>query len=178
MERRIIIAGGRDFNEPSYLRECMTGVARGGDIQNPMVVISGGARGADKMGENWGRDRNVIVRVYPADWDKYGKRAGYLRNLEMAKIATELVAFWDGRSRGTAHMIDIATKEGLHVHVFRYDNRVRYYGQEFAIEGFSDGTGWWKGPGYYWPDESTWLTGPHVTYSEAMTYLRHYYASL
>ena len=62
------------------------------------------------------------MRVFPADWDKYGKRAGYLRNVQMAEYADALLAFWDGESRGTKNMIDEALSRGLKVGVKRYDN--------------------------------------------------------
>lgn len=81
-------------------------------------VVSGCARGADTLGERWAHDNNIPVRRFPADWDTHGSRAGYLRNIQMAEYADALVAVWDGRSKGTGHMIDIARKRGLHIHVF------------------------------------------------------------
>jgi hypothetical protein len=80
-------------------------------------VVSGTARGADRTGEQWASENNVPVKRFPADWDKHGKRAGYLRNADMAEYAEALVAFWDGQSRGTKHMIDLAEKAGLRVSV-------------------------------------------------------------
>ena len=63
----------------------------------------------------YGEGRCRGCQRYPADWEQYGPRAGYIRNSEMAKVATHLIAFWDGRSKGTKHMIDIARKAGLYV---------------------------------------------------------------
>ena len=60
---------------------------------------------------------------FPADWDKHGKSAGYKRNLEMAENADALIAFWDGESRGTKHMIDIAKEKNLLTRIIRYDER-------------------------------------------------------
>lgn len=69
----------------------------------------------------WARRNNVPVEKYPANWDKYGKSAGYIRNEEMAKVADSLLAIWDGKSRGTKHMIDIATKKGLTVFIYKVE---------------------------------------------------------
>jgi hypothetical protein len=81
-------------------------------------VVSGCARGADQLGERWADERGYPVKRFPADWHKHGKRAGYLRNEEMAGYATHLVAFWDGRSRGTKHMIDLG--HNLQTRVVRF----------------------------------------------------------
>ena len=83
-------------------------------------VVSGRARGADRMGERYARENGLEIHEYPADWDKYGKRAGYIRNEAMAKVADCLIAFWDGKSRGTKHMINLAKKHGLKVRVVKY----------------------------------------------------------
>jgi hypothetical protein len=81
-------------------------------------IVSGTARGADKFGEEIAEKFNISVKRFPADWDRYGKRAGYVRNEEMAKYADALIAVWDGKSKGTKNMIDIAKKENLLVHIF------------------------------------------------------------
>ena len=62
-----------------------------------------------------------VEQIYPAQWDKYGKRAGYRRNEQMAEVADGLIAFWDGQSKGTKHMIDIMTEKNLPTKVVRYD---------------------------------------------------------
>jgi glycerophosphoryl diester phosphodiesterase len=82
--------------------------------------VSGKARGADSLGETWGNEKNVPIKSFPANWDLYGKRAGYLRNTEMADYADGLIAFWDGESKGTKHMIDTANNKGLEVHIIKY----------------------------------------------------------
>lgn len=88
--------------------------------------MSGTARGADKLGELYAERVGVHIYRFPADWDTYGKSAGYRRNAEMAKFASGennvgvLIAFWDGKSRGTKHMIDLAKRYGLKVHVVNF----------------------------------------------------------
>ena len=81
-------------------------------------IVSGGARGVDRFGEQLAKARGIPLNVKPANWDKYGKSAGYIRNKEMAEYADALLALWDGESRGTKHMIDLAKKNNLKVHIY------------------------------------------------------------
>ena len=83
-------------------------------------IVSGTARGADSLGEVYAKEKGYLLTKFPAQWDKFGKSAGYRRNEEMAKNADGLVAFWDGQSRGTKHMIDIAKAQGLAVRIINY----------------------------------------------------------
>tara|TARA_R110000850_G_scaffold172924_3_gene298609 strand:- start:1004 stop:1354 length:351 start_codon:yes stop_codon:yes gene_type:complete len=115
---RTIIAGGRDFKnyelldaEVSSFFSVMTSEA---------TIISGGARGADDLGEDYAVENELRVVTFPADWGKYGKSAGYRRNAEMADYSEALIAFWDGKSKGTKHMIDLALSKGLLVKVVKY----------------------------------------------------------
>ena len=114
---RLIIAGGRDFIDYQYMLESMKLYPRLGDITN---VVCGMARGADMMGRRWAKDHDIPVIEYPADWDRHGRSAGYKRNLQMGRCGHELVAFWDGESRGTRHMIDIMEEFGKPTLIVRY----------------------------------------------------------
>ena len=80
-------------------------------------VVSGGARGVDRLGELWATDHDIPVKRFPANWQQQGKRAGYVRNSEMASYSQALIALWDGESRGTAHMVRVAQSSGLKVFV-------------------------------------------------------------
>lgn len=127
MELRVIIAGSREFNNYELLKEkCIDRIAAHNPNALPVRIISGTARGADQLGEQFAKEENCLLSRFPADWDKYGKSAGYRRNVEMAKFAIEdqnkglLIAFWDGKSRGTKWMIDIAKRYGLDVEVVMY----------------------------------------------------------
>lgn len=80
-------------------------------------VIHGGARGADLLGDKYAKIKELPFKVFIPDWATYGKRAGYLRNEEMANNGQALIALWDQESKGTKHMIDIATKKRLVVYV-------------------------------------------------------------
>lgn len=114
---RVIIAGGRDFNDYRFLKErCDYFLSSQTDIE----IVSGGAKGADSLGERYANERNYGLKIFPADWNKYGKKAGYVRNVEMSEYADGLIAFWNGQSKGTKHMIDIAMKRNLRVRICRY----------------------------------------------------------
>lgn len=86
---------------------------------NITSVICGKARGVDTMGEQWAIANGIPVEYFPADWERYGKKAGMLRNQEMANEAQALIALWDFRSPGTRNMIYLANIQGLSVHVKR-----------------------------------------------------------
>jgi hypothetical protein len=115
----VIIAGSRDFSDYELLTKTLDEYFS--NVTDDIVIISGKAHGADTLGERYAAEHGYQVWGYPAEWNKYGKAAGYIRNAEMAKTADALVAFWDGHSSGTAHMISTATQSGLSVHVMRYD---------------------------------------------------------
>ena len=117
---KIIIAGGRDFMDYNLLKEKANKILQEKKVIHKIVIISGCARGADTLGLRYASENTFDVEEYPADWDKYGKKAGYLRNVEMAENANALIAFWDGKSKGTKHMIDIATERNLPIRVIRY----------------------------------------------------------
>ena len=114
---RIIIAGGRDFDDYETLcRVCDHMLSKQEDIE----IVSGTANGADKLGERYAQERGYPIKHFPANWDEFGKAAGYLRNKEMADYGDALIAFWDGKSRGTMHMINIANTKLLKVKIHRY----------------------------------------------------------
>lgn len=113
---KIIIAGSRDFNDYETLKKvCDFMLSR----QDEVEIVSGTARGADQLGERYGREKGYPIKQFPADWSK-GKSAGYLRNEDMAKYADGLIAFWDGKSKGTNHMINLAKKRGLKIKVHKF----------------------------------------------------------
>lgn len=116
---RVIIAGSRDCTDPAHV---FWAVEESGWI--PTVVISGTAKGADQCGEQWAECFSIPVEKFPADWKTYGRRAGYLRNEQMANNADALIALWNGKSAGTKHMIEIATRKGLAVFVYRFDHHL------------------------------------------------------
>ena len=116
---KLIIAGGREFNDYESLSSKARLILKGFK-RSEMMIISGTARGADRLGEAFANQYNLQLMRMPADWQRYGRRAGYVRNEEMAVQGSALLACWDGRSRGTKHMIDLATRHGLDIHILRY----------------------------------------------------------
>jgi hypothetical protein len=137
-ELRIIIAGGRNFDDYQLLRKeslkaiaSIVKAATGQDKTKKelITIVSGGANGADKLGEQFANEHGLKLRKFEANWGRYGRRAGYMRNVEMAEYAVDkekkeaygaLIAFWDGQSKGTKHMIDTAKKMGMDIHVVNY----------------------------------------------------------
>lgn len=114
---KVIIAGGRYFEDYKELCFFCDKV-----LQNRIniEIVSGGARGADTLGEKYALERDYNVKRFSAAWSKFGRSAGVIRNAEMAKYATVLIAFWDGKSRGTRSMINLAEKEGLKIYIHYY----------------------------------------------------------
>jgi len=114
---KVIIAGGRNFNDYDSLKNKLDTILSN---QKEVTIVSGTARGADRLGERYAEENHHKVEKYPAMWDIYGKSAGYKRNEEMAKIADSCVVFWDGKSRGTKHMIDLAKKFNLKLRIIKF----------------------------------------------------------
>lgn len=118
---KVIIAGSRGFSNYKLLREQCNKFLHEKRKINNIIIVSGHARGADFYGEKYAQDEGFDLEIYPAQWDKFGKRAGYRRNEQMAEVADALIAFWDGSSRGTKHMIDIMNEKNLLVRVVEYE---------------------------------------------------------
>lgn len=113
-DMKVIIAGSRDCTDMKILLEAINE-----SKFNISEVISGGARGADALGELWAKNNNIPLKIFPADWS-IGKSAGYIRNKQMAEYGNALIALWNGESKGTNHMIEIAKKLNLVVYVKKY----------------------------------------------------------
>lgn len=113
---RTIIAGSRGITEYSIVLQAI--------IESDFKVtevVSGTAEGVDRLGETFAHIGNIPCNRFPADWKKYGKSAGMIRNEEMARNADALIAVWDGKSKGTKGMIDIARLKGLKVFVYQVE---------------------------------------------------------
>ena len=120
---KVIVAGGRDFNNYRLLSFHLGNMRKAilaNDIADDMEIVCGKAKGADSLGERWGKEHHVSVAEFPADWDRYGRSAGPKRNKQMGDYADTLIAFWDGKSRGTLNMINYSKKIGLNVFVVDY----------------------------------------------------------
>ena len=115
MKKKLAIVGSRSFTDQSLLDKMLR--VHSDKIE---VVISGGAPGADTLAENWAKKYSIPVIVHPAEWDKYGKRAGYLRNVKIIEDCDVCIAFWDGKSKGTWHSISLCDKLNKPCKVIRF----------------------------------------------------------
>jgi hypothetical protein len=113
--KRVIIAGSRDFcTEAHYLKLQAQMDQMIVEFGLPDEIVSGGARGADRLGERYARENGIAVKRFIPDWDS-GKGAGFVRNQDMGNYSDTAMIFWDGQSRGTKHMMEFALKRGLDV---------------------------------------------------------------
>jgi hypothetical protein len=115
---KTIIAGSRDFNDFDYMKAYLATIPPWIEITE---VVSGCAQGADTLGEKWAELKRIPVKRFPAEWERLGKRAGPIRNAEMGIYAEGLIAFWDGKSRGTQHMILFMQQNNKWTYVVRTD---------------------------------------------------------
>jgi hypothetical protein len=119
---KTIIAGSR---EGFTLKDIDCAINQAGMTGLITEVVCGGARGVDKLGAQWALNNSIPIQPFPADWNTLGKRAGYVRNEQMAEYADAAVVLWDGVSKGTGHMIKLAEKYELryYVHLVRFFDR-------------------------------------------------------
>ena len=97
----IAVVGSRDFTDYNLLSDTL-------NEEDITLIISGGASGADSLAEEYAHEHKIPLEVHRPDWDHYGKRAGYVRNKEIVSRSDKVIAFWDGKSQGTKHSIEIA----------------------------------------------------------------------
>lgn len=115
---RIIVCGSRRWRD----RDAIT--SRLFDLPTDSVVVQGGAQGADRIAKQEAEKLGLLVEEHAAEWGSLGKRAGLIRNTQMAALGADLcIAFWDGNSTGTAHMMDEARKRGIPVEVIERRGR-------------------------------------------------------
>lgn len=110
MEKRIIVAGCREYEDYEEAKVYIASCLRQLPHAQSFVFLSGGCRGADALGERFARENGFPIERYPADWKRYGKGAGLKRNLQMVEKCDYAICFWDGKSRGTASLIAYAQK--------------------------------------------------------------------
>lgn len=125
-EFRIIVAGSRGFSDKTLLYSTLDNIIADYP-EDKIIIVSGCSRGADTLGISYANERSYEIKRFPAEWGKLGKSAGIRRNIQMAQYASDikhsglLVAFWDGESKGTKHMIDIAARYNLPTQVIKYE---------------------------------------------------------
>lgn len=110
-EKVLLVAGSRNIHDwlnYGHVVHLLDNLSYTHDVKFDKI-IHGGARGVDQAGGEWARMKGYEVQVYPADWDRLGKRAGFERNTQMAHACTHACVIWDGESKGTKMMIDLLT---------------------------------------------------------------------
>ena len=112
---RFGVVGSRGFTNYQMVKNVLEQFL----VQFPnFILISGGAQGADSLGERFADEHGLEKIIHLPDWDKYGRSAGYIRNQKIVKDSDAVVAFWDGQSKGTEHTIDLCRSSGKGVFVF------------------------------------------------------------
>jgi hypothetical protein len=122
---RMIVAGGRDYSNQNVVNYYIDRVKDVCDSRGlNLVIVCGMATGADTLGRNYAISNGLEVLEFPANWNRYGKSAGYIRNKEMGNVADSAIVFWDGRSKGSKLMIDIMHELKKPVIAISYDGKV------------------------------------------------------
>lgn len=107
---RFVIAGSRHFNDYKRLKNELDIIFRFYNVKAEITIISGGCRGADALGERYARENGIPLEIFEAEWDKYGRAAGPIRNEKMVEYSSAVICFWDNKSRGTFSLIKLANK--------------------------------------------------------------------
>ena len=120
---RIVIAGSREFDDYELLKGTLNHIL---DEQTASVeLVAGHAKGADLLAEKYARENGLPIHIIKPDWKTYGRAAGPIRNRQMLDYAKEesplVVAFWDGKSKGTRNTIETARSLGIAVEIVRFD---------------------------------------------------------
>jgi hypothetical protein len=114
---KVIIAGSRNITDYNEMMNALDGI-------NWKIneVVSGAAKGVDQLGEQFAKEYSIPLKQFPADWEKFGRSAGYKRNIDMSKYADALLAIWDGVSVGTKHMIEVMMKQRKPIFIYYPSN--------------------------------------------------------
>jgi len=105
---KIAIVGSRSFNNYKLLKNEIDKFKKEYHITE---IVTGGAKGADVLAEKYAKENNIKLTVFYPDWNKYGKKAGFIRNDKIWQYADIGIAFWDGKSKGTQHSFKLAEKK-------------------------------------------------------------------
>lgn len=117
---KVIVAGSRGFTNYPLMRLKLDKILSVKAETHDIVIVSGTAKGADILGEKYAKEKGYEIIRMPAQWDTYGKRAGFIRNKKMAEISDACVIFWDGESKGSFNMYWIAEDLGLITRLIKY----------------------------------------------------------
>ena len=115
---KLIIAGSRGITDYQIVRNAVITSQLWEAYGDNLEIVCGLAKGVDSLGKEFAERNNLKVHKFPANWDKHGKSAGYIRNKEMGDFADELLAIWDGKSKGTRGMIEYMKSLNKPVRIF------------------------------------------------------------
>ena len=111
---RVAVIGSRNFSDYQKVKKVL-------DQLEISLIVSGGAKGADTLGYQYALENSIETLIFRAEWDKYGKSAGYIRNVDIIDNSDIVLAFWDGKSKGTLHSINLAKKKGKALLIIKYE---------------------------------------------------------
>lgn len=114
---KVAVIGSRSFHNYEMLKNVLS-------KYHISLIISGGAKGADSLAETYARENDIETLIFKPDWDKHGKSAGYIRNIDIIENSDLVIAFWDGKSKGTKHSIDLAKKGNKKIIIERIENAI------------------------------------------------------
>lgn len=133
---KVIIAGSRTFDDYAFLQRHSDSILQ---YYKDIEIVSGNQKttdpktkhtyGADYLGERYARDKEYPIELFPANWTKYGKSAGPIRNKQMAQYADFCIIFWDGKSKGSQSMINEARRAGIFLHIIKFGTDSTYIGR-------------------------------------------------
>jgi len=110
---KVAVVGSRTFIDYTLLKSILDKI----DID---LIISGGARGADKLAERYALEKKIETKIFYPEWDKFGKAAGFIRNRDIVQEADHVIAFWDGESKGTLSSINLAKEFGKKLSIYKF----------------------------------------------------------
>ena len=116
----LIVAGSRTMDDYSFVHKEIQKFIKSNCFVKDISIISGHAKGVDLLGERFAKNNNLNLIILPARWEKFGKRAGYLRNRDMADLATHCLVICENNSKGSRHMYNIAKSKGLITSIVEY----------------------------------------------------------
>jgi hypothetical protein len=131
--RKLLVCGSRTIRDTTYIKGPTQWAKNQIDAYwyynlacyDELIMIEGAAKGIDTIAKEYAQENDWKIEEYPAEWDKYGKSAGYIRNELMVKAADEVLILWDGESKGTKHDIDLCEKYNKPYVVLIYNDKVK-----------------------------------------------------
>ena len=110
---KLSIIGSRSFFDYTMLEKIL-------NKEKIDILVSGGAIGADSLGEQYAENNNIPTLIFKPDWKRFGRAAGFIRNKDIIDNSDKVIAFWDGKSKGTLNSINLAKKQNKKVIIYEF----------------------------------------------------------